>query len=88
VLRIGDKPLREFAGTLTQLQSVHALHNLMETAGEGQTGALIARPALKEKITEYEVRGVFVANLTTGLPCWPGRFAMTRTLSASKTITS
>lgn len=61
--RIGDKPLREFAGTLTQLQSVYALHNLMETAGEGQTGALIARLALKEKITEYEVRGVFVANL-------------------------
>lgn len=39
--RIGDKPLREFAGTLTQFRSPDALENLIDAAGAGQAGALI-----------------------------------------------
>jgi hypothetical protein len=61
--RLGDKPLREFAGTLTQLQSAPAMQNLLDSAGDAQACALIARLALLDKIGEYEVRGVFVCNL-------------------------
>lgn len=60
---IGDKQLREFAGSLTQFHSAPALQNLIESAGDAQASALIARLALMDKIEEYDVRGVFVCNL-------------------------
>jgi hypothetical protein len=61
--RIGDKPLREFAGSLTQFGSSEALQNLLESAGDVQVRALVERLGILEKIGEYDVRGVFVANL-------------------------
>lgn len=60
---VGDKQLREFKGTLTQFESLAALQNLITTAGEVQVVALIKRLELMKKIGDYEVRGVFVANL-------------------------
>jgi len=60
---IGDKLLREFAGTLTQFHSAPALQNPMDSAGDAQATALVARMALMDKLGEYEVRGVFVCNL-------------------------
>ncbi|NVM78676.1 hypothetical protein FHW83_004506 [Duganella sp. SG902] len=61
--RVGDKQLREFAGTLTQFRSAPALQNLMASAGDAQANALIARLAVVDRLGEYEVRGVFVCNL-------------------------
>lgn len=60
---VGDKQLREFKGTLAQFESVEALQNLLDTAGDVQVAALIRRLELKKKIQDYEVRGVFVVNL-------------------------
>jgi hypothetical protein len=60
---VGDKQLREFKGTLAQFESVAALQNLLDTAGDVQVAALIRRLDLKKKIQDYEVRGVFVVNL-------------------------
>lgn len=60
---IGDKQLREFRGSLTQFESVAALENLIDTAGDVQVAALIKRLDLMKKIEDYEIRGIFVANL-------------------------
>lgn len=60
---IGDTQLKEFHGTLAQFQSVQALQNLLSSAGDVQVASLIKRLDLLKKIEDYEVRGVFVANL-------------------------
>jgi hypothetical protein len=63
VSSVGDKQLREFKGTLAQFDSITALQNLLDTAGEVQVSVLVKRLELIKKISDYEVRGVFVVNL-------------------------
>lgn len=60
---IGDTQLKEFHGTLAQFDSAESLTNLVATAGDVQVASLIKRLELVKKITDYEVRGVFLANL-------------------------
>ncbi|WP_031359908.1 AIPR family protein [Caballeronia sordidicola] len=60
---IGDTQLKEFHGTLAQFQSVESLQNLINSAGDVQVASLIKRLDLLKKIEDYDVRGVFVANL-------------------------
>lgn len=60
---IGDTQLKEFHGTLAQFQSAASLQNLVKSAGDVQVASLIKRLDLAKKIEDYDVRGVFVANL-------------------------
>lgn len=60
---IRDKSLREFQGTLSQLETKEAIDNLLATAGEAQVAKLIERLDLKKHITEYNVVGYFVCNI-------------------------
>jgi AIPR protein len=67
---IGDKSLREFQGTLTQLANRASVEHLAKSAGSAQVASLIRRLDLASKVDEYEVRGEFVSNVeidTNGL---------------------
>ena len=59
---IGDTPLKEFAGTLKQFESVGTLNNLISSAGKADVGKLIQRLDLPNKIKDYALRGIFVSN--------------------------
>lgn len=60
---IGDSQLKQFHGTLAQFQSVANLQSLLDSAGDVQVASLIRRLDLLAKIEDYEVRGIFIANL-------------------------
>lgn len=60
---IGDKMLKEFFGSLSQLKSKETLENLINTGGEAQVVGLIKRLNLLNKIDAYKIRGIFLSNL-------------------------
>lgn len=60
---VGDTPLKEFFGTLSQFANKAALQKLLDTAGDAQVAHLINRLDLISKIESYEVRGVYLCNL-------------------------
>ena len=62
---LGDKPLREFRGTLSQFESKEVLQNLADTAGGAEVSNLISRLDLVKKLPTYTVRGVFLTNVDT-----------------------
>jgi len=59
---IGDKPLREFKGSLSQLETEEAVDNLLSTSGNAQVVKLIERLDLKKHIKEYDIVGYFICN--------------------------
>ncbi|HTR81762.1 MAG TPA: AIPR family protein [Bacteroidota bacterium] len=61
---IGDKSLREFAGTLTQFSGQDTIQNLLNTANEMVVG-LLRRGDVLNKIVSYEIRGEFLSNINT-----------------------
>ncbi len=60
---IGDKMLKEFFGSLSQLKTKETLENLISTGGEAQVVGLIKRLNLLNKIDAYKIRGIFLSNL-------------------------
>src|SRR5208337_1794153 len=52
---IGDKSLREFAGTLSQFDSIETLSHLAATVGEAEVARLIDRLNLLRRLPEFEV---------------------------------
>ena len=60
---IGDKSLREFAGTLTQFRDAASIKALYGAAGNNLLGALIDRFELDSKVGSYKVRGEFLTNI-------------------------
>jgi hypothetical protein len=60
---VGDKSLREFAGTLTQFDTAEKIAALIEAAGTAQVARLARRLDLVNKIATHELRGEFVTNL-------------------------
>jgi len=60
---IGDKPLREFVGTLTQFRDAGSVTALIDAAGNNLLTALIDRFDVKSKVDKYTVRGEFLANI-------------------------
>jgi hypothetical protein len=60
---IGDKSLREFAGTLTQFKTVESIEALIKSAGNAQVASLAKRLDLVNKISTHELRAEFVANV-------------------------
>lgn len=60
---LGDSTLREFAGTLSQLDSARSVKDLGESTGNVELKNLILDEELGTKIEAgYEVRGIFVSN--------------------------
>lgn len=61
---IGDAALREFAGTLSQFDSVESVQNLIVSAGNAQVATLTKRLDLANKVATHELRGEeFVSNV-------------------------
>lgn len=60
---IGDKMLKEFFGSLSQLKTKETLENLINTGGEAQVVGLVKRLNLLNKIDAYKIRGIFLSNL-------------------------
>jgi hypothetical protein len=59
---IGDKGLREFAGTISQFENAEKIENLIKSAGDAQVAALAKRLDLVNKISTHDLRGEFVTN--------------------------
>ena len=60
---IGDRSLREFSGTLQQLQNSESVAALIDSSGDAEVARLLNRLEIKDKIAEYDVRGEFVSNI-------------------------
>jgi len=60
---VGDTPLKEFFGTLSQFESKERLENLLNSAGDAQVAKLIRRLDLPAKLASYEIRGIYLCNL-------------------------
>lgn len=60
---VGDKDLREFAGTITQFASAEAIKALAASAKNAMLGKLINRLDLVNKSATHEVRGEFISNV-------------------------
>ena len=58
---VGDKPLREFAGTLGQFRDSQSLETLLDS-GKAKLAALTTRLDLANKLNTHEVRGDFLSN--------------------------
>ena len=58
----GDKPLREFAGTLKQFDTSKTVADLQRSAGKADVGPLVERLDLVNRIKDYEVKGFFISN--------------------------
>jgi hypothetical protein len=63
VSSVGDVPLKEFFGTLSQFTSIKSLENLVKTAGDAHVVRLIKRLDLLSKIESYDIRGIYLCNL-------------------------
>src|SRR5258708_4297695 len=59
---VGDTALKEFAGTLKQFETAANLKALAASAGKANVAALIQRLDLINKLGDYAVKGVFLAN--------------------------
>ncbi len=60
---IGDKSLRELAGTMKQYESVEALQAMIASAGKAEVASLAKRLDLVNKVGTYELRGEFLSNV-------------------------
>lgn len=60
---IGDTALKEFSGTLNQLQSEDSLDKLVASSPTSDVARLIQRLNIKAKIKSYKIRGIFVSNI-------------------------
>ncbi len=59
---IGDKSLREFAGTISQFETAKSIQNLIDTAGNARVGKLADDLDLINKIGTHELRAEFLCN--------------------------
>jgi hypothetical protein len=59
---IGDTVLKEFAGTLKQFEDSEKLQALVASAGKAYVASLIQRLSLPDKIKNYKLKGLFLAN--------------------------
>lgn len=60
---VGDKPLREFSGTLNQFTSAEKIQSLLDSAPNTQLAKLIKFEELVTKINTHELRGEFLSNV-------------------------
>jgi hypothetical protein len=60
---IGDKSIREFAGTLTQFKDAKSIKAMIAAAGKNRLASLAKRLDLENKIGSYKLYGEFVTNI-------------------------
>jgi len=60
---IGDTPLKEFFGTLSQFINQASIEKLVASAGDAEIARLIKRLDLAAKVNTYDVRGIFISNI-------------------------
>ncbi len=60
---IGDTVLKEFAGTLSQFESVEKLQDLIDSGGSAQVVSLVKRLGLITKLGQYKIKGIFLSNI-------------------------
>lgn len=60
---IGDKSLREFAGTISQFDSAESIQKVIDAAKNNMLATLAKRLDLVNKIANHELRGEFVCNI-------------------------
>lgn len=60
--RIGDKLLREFVGSITQLATLSGLDEITNNSPNSELSRLIQRQKVKELIHTYKIRGIFLSN--------------------------
>ena len=60
---VGDKSLREFAGTLAQFKDSKAVQHLIDTAKDADVAKLARRLDLVNKIGTHDLRGEFLSNV-------------------------
>lgn len=60
---LGDKALREFAGTLEQVKTKENIDIILNGTGNELLKSLIRRLGIRDKIDDCEVRGIFVTNI-------------------------
>lgn len=60
---IGDKSLREFAGTLTQFRDAESIKALVRAAGKNRLASLAKRLDLENKVGSHKLRGEFITNI-------------------------
>jgi hypothetical protein len=63
VKSIGDKSLRDLAGTMKQYESRESLSEMISAAGKADVAKLATRLDLANKIGVYELRGEFLSNI-------------------------
>jgi len=59
---IGDTTLKEFFGTLSQFGSQASVQNLIDSGGKADVVKLVKNLDLVNKVSTYEIRGVFISN--------------------------
>jgi AIPR protein len=59
---IGDRTLREFAGSIAQFDSVESLNTMLTTVGDAEIGKLVNRLNIIRRLPEFEVVGIFLSN--------------------------
>jgi hypothetical protein len=60
---IGDKSLREFAGTISQFETIESIQNLINSAPSELVAKLARRLDLENKIATHDLRGEFLVNV-------------------------
>lgn len=60
---VGDKALREFAGSITQFETAEKISALIKAAGDAQVARLAHRLDLINKVATHELRGEFITNI-------------------------
>lgn len=60
---IGDKSLREFAGTLTQFRDANSIRALTAASGKNRLASLVKSLDLENKIGSHKLRGEFISNV-------------------------
>lgn len=63
--RLGDTPLKEFVGTLTQIEDPLFVDDIVNTTRNTELAALLEDQDVSGKVAQgYEVRGIFLTNST------------------------
>ena len=66
--KLGDKDLKEFAGSLDQFSSAQGIRNLLDGNASNELKNCIRRTSLPEKVEEgYSVKGIFCTNTTSAV---------------------
>ena len=60
---VGDTGLKEFAGTLLQVEDAESVNKLIQSAGNAEVARLLERLEIVDKIGEYELRGEYLSNI-------------------------